>query len=269
VSTLALHRLPTEINLAVREAGHGPAVVLLHGYPLDGEMWEAELEALAARGLRAIAPDLRGAGGSDVGMMQGPVTMSRMADDIVALLDRLRIDRAAVVGLSMGGYVAFEILARSPDRVRGLVLSGTRATPDSEAGRASRETTAQSIEKGGIEAVVQAFLPKVIDPATQPALFARAAEMARRATPRGAAALLRGIALRADHQMTCARIAVPTLVLCGSLDMATPPDEVRALAQSIPGARYLEIRGHGHALNLEAPEAFQDAAVPFLERLPS
>jgi len=256
------------IELAVREAGTGPAVLLLHAFPLSSEMWEGEVAALAAAGMRAIAVDLRGFGGSTVA---GPVTtMEQMADDALRLLDALTIERAAVVGLSMGGYVCFPLALRAPGRLRGLVLADTRFTADSDAARAGRAKTAETVLREGIEPLVRdMLLPKLLSANADAATREKAAAIVRRNRPEGAAAALRGMAQRADHATTCAALTIPALVVVGADDGVTPPPDARALAAAIPGARLSEIPRAGHLANLEAPAAFQAAIVPFLAGLPA
>src|SRR3954464_11862567 len=123
-----------EEALAHMDVGHGLPVVLLHAFPLNRSMWEAQAAALLGE-CRCIVPDLRGFGDSPT---SGPYTMDRYADDIVALLDALQIEKAAIGGLSMGGYVALSIWRRHPERVRALVLADTRAVGDTQEGAGKR-----------------------------------------------------------------------------------------------------------------------------------
>ncbi len=112
------------MRLAYSDQGPGPAVVLLHGYPLSRVMWDEQLSGIGST-YRVIAPDLRGHGESP--SPDGVYTMDEMADDVVELVDFLHIDEPIVLGgLSMGGYVALSLVARYPNRVRALVLMDTR-----------------------------------------------------------------------------------------------------------------------------------------------
>lgn len=116
--------------MAFDDVGSGPAVVLLHDYPFDRSMRREQKGFLSAHGFRVVAPDLRGLGQTKA---TGEIsTMEDMARDVAALMDELKIDHAAICGLSMGGYVAFDFVRLCPSRVRALVLAGTRAPTDYE-----------------------------------------------------------------------------------------------------------------------------------------
>ena len=118
------------ITMAYDDHGSGPAVVLIHGFPLCRRMWHPQIQALTNAGFRVIAPDLRGFGESDA--PDGPYSMELFADDIVELLDHLGIDEAVVGGMSMGGYVLLNLLERHRQRLRGAVFITTHATADDD-----------------------------------------------------------------------------------------------------------------------------------------
>ena len=120
--------LPGGLELAYDEAGSGLPLLLVHGWPYDRTMWAGQLGGLATYA-RVLAPDLRGAGGSTV---RGPYAIDQYADDLVAFLESLGVARAVVCGLSMGGYIAFSMMRRHRDRIRGLILADKRATADTE-----------------------------------------------------------------------------------------------------------------------------------------
>jgi pimeloyl-ACP methyl ester carboxylesterase len=137
--------LPDRVKLAYEEAGSGTPLLLVHGWPHDHTMWAGQLGGLATYA-RVLAPDLRGVGNSTV---RGPYTIDQYADDLIGFLDSLRISRAVVCGLSMGGYIAFSMLRRHRDRIRGLVLADTRATADTDEARTNRARLVASIEQEG------------------------------------------------------------------------------------------------------------------------
>lgn len=257
------------IEVAYDDEGRGPAVVLLHGFPFDRSMWRGQVESLSGS-FRVIAPDLRGHGGTTGG--GGPSTMEEMAEDLAALLDELNVPRAVVCGLSMGGYVALALYRAHPERVRALVLADTRPQADSEEARRAREETARRALAEGMEPVADAMLAKLLSERAReraPQVVARLREMMTRTSPEGAAAALRGMALRRDQTDTLSKIDVPVLVIVGSEDAITPPSDAEVMRARIAGSRLVTIEGAGHVSNLERPREFDDALREFLEGLPS
>ena len=251
-----------ELEYAV--AGDGPALLLLHAFPLSLFMWDAQSAALAATH-RVIRFDARGFGGSDPS--RGPLTMERIADDAAALLDHLGVSQAVVGGCSMGGYAALAFVRRHPRRLGGLILQDTRAGADSDEARAGRAALAARVLAEGAPAAVSAFLPKLLGETTtreQPALVAALRERILGTSPQAIADALHGLAARADSGPTLAEVRVRTLVVVGALDVLTPPAEARAMASSIPGARLEVVARAGHLANLERPDAVNAAFAAFL-----
>ena len=140
-------------ELAYDDTGSGEAFVLLHGFPFDRSMWREQARALSDT-CRVVAPDLRGSGETPLG--DGALTMGEMAEDVAALLDELKVQRAVLGGLSMGGYVVFEFYRRFPRRVRALVLADTRPQADTDDGRRTREENAQKVRMAGAPHVFDA-----------------------------------------------------------------------------------------------------------------
>lgn len=257
------------IELAYTDAGAGPAVVFLHGFPFDRTMWRGQVERLS-EDFRVIAPDLRGHGGTTA--TREPATMEEMADDVVSLLDELNVPRAVVCGLSMGGYVALALYRAHPSRVRALVLADTRAKADAEDARRAREENARRALAEGMSPIVDSMLPKLLSQhtrETEAEVVARVREMMLGITPEGAAAALRGMALRRDQTDLLTSIDVPALVVVGSEDAVTPPSEAESMHAQIEGSRLRVIEGAGHVSNVERPEEFDRALTEFLEGLPS
>jgi 3-oxoadipate enol-lactonase len=249
------------------DAGSGTDVVLLlHAFPLSSEMWEPQVRALSAR-FRIIAPDYRGLGRSRPAPEVN--TMASIVADVMALLRSLGIRRVAVAGLSMGGYVAFELYRRAPGLVRALALCDTRAKPDTVEGRAGRETYARNALEKGLSWVADDFVPKLLRPDPDPAVVERVRGMVLGGSPEGVAASQRGMALRADSVPTLARITVPTLVVVGEQDRLTPLADAQAMQTGVAGARLAVIPGAGHLPNLEAAEAFNRALSSFFAASPS
>lgn len=256
------------LRLAYREEGRGLPLLLLHAFPLSGEMWKPQVEALAGT-CRCIVPDLSGFGESEASP-DGVCRMSDLATDAAALLDHLGIERAVLGGLSMGGYAALAFCETYPDRLRGLVLADTRAGADSEEARRRRLETAEKVLKEGSGVLVESLAPKLLGPRTRaerPDLLEKIAGWIAAAPREGVAAAQRGMAERPDRSGALRRIAVPALILVGAEDEVTPPDESRRMQREIPGAELSILPGAGHLANLERPDAFNDALDSLLRRL--
>jgi pimeloyl-ACP methyl ester carboxylesterase len=257
-----------QIDLQVVERGAGMPIVLVHGFPLDHSMWEAQIEALS-RHWRVIAVDLRGFGGSQV--TPGTVTMERMADDLSELLGALQIDEPVVmVGLSMGGYVAFQFRRRHGDRLRAMVLCDTRAIADTPEGAQGRHKLAEQTLTEGTAPVADAMLPKLFGPHVlesdrEPVEATRRVMLAN--SPEGVAAALRGMAARPDVTDDLPQIALPVLVIVGQDDVISTVDEMRGIAQRIPACEFVVIPRSGHMTPLENPAAFNEAIEQFLSRV--
>jgi pimeloyl-ACP methyl ester carboxylesterase len=255
-------------EIEVVDRGRGAPVLLVHGFPLDHAMWDAQVEALPARG-RVLAPDLRGFGRS--GPARETTTMGQFAADLAALLDGLRIARPVVLcGLSMGGYVALEFWRLYPARVRALVLCDTRAAADTPEAAEARRQTAQRALQEGTGFLAETMLPRLLAPATlqsRPEIVAHVRRMILAADRRGVAAAQRGMAERPDATPLLSQIACPTLVVVGEDDVISPPDEMESLARQVPGSRFVTISAAGHLAPLENPAEVNAALHAFLADL--
>jgi pimeloyl-ACP methyl ester carboxylesterase len=249
----------------VLDEGAGPAIVLLHGFPLAKETWDAQAAVLRSRA-RVVRFDLRGLGSS--GVTPGPYLMESLAADVAAVLDALRIDRVILAGHSLGGYVAFAFYRMFAERCSGLGLVCTRSEADEPAVAAAREELADRAERDGIAAVRDAVLPRCFAPAYYAAAadgVARVRNIVERTDPRGAAAMLRGMAARVSASDLLEEIAVPAGVVAGRGDLVVPETESRALAAAMPDAEYVGL-ACGHMPQFEAPEALTAALLRLIER---
>ncbi|MGQ0761951.1 MAG: alpha/beta fold hydrolase [Acidobacteriota bacterium] len=252
-------------EIAFTEAGKGIPVVLLHGYPFDKSMWSGQIEALAAAGFRAIAPDLPGLG--ETKSSSEVATMDDMARETAALLDHLGVEQAVICGLSMGGYVAFEFVQLFPARVVGLVLAGTRAPADNEQEKAGREQQVQTMLRAGMVPISIATLPKLLASRTlaeKPDVVKRVRSMITGSDPKGAAAAQRGMATRRDYSEDLPKIDVPTLVIVGREDSIRPIADAEFMHRGIRNSRLEIIEDAAHMTNMEQPEVFDDALLRFL-----
>lgn len=251
-----------KIHYSVR--GTGLPVLFLHAFPLAGAMWEPQRTMLEG-GFRVIVPDLRGFGRSDV--PTDISTMDHMVDDLQALLRQLDLDKVVLVGLSMGGYIAFQFLRRSPRQVQALVLAATRATPDTAEAQAGRETMAVLAETQGAAPIADQMLPRLLGPDATEEVRAQVRQMIEATPPQGIAAALRGMAVRHDSTDLLDTIRVPTLLIGGEQDALTPPTTMQEMQNAIDGSSLTLVAGAGHLPNLEQPEVFNTALLKFLQRL--
>ena len=249
------------IEMGYRDEGNGLPLLLVHAFPLSGAMWQPQISALSER-YRVIAPDLRGFGASTFG--DGAETLDQYADDLLALLDHLHVEKVALGGLSMGGYIAFALLRRAADRVSALVLADTKAAADSDEARQTREQNARMVETQGLEPLADQMLPKLLAGSTPNAQREVVRGIITTNQPEGIAAALRAMAQRPDSTPQLSAISVPTLIMVGSEDTLTPPGEARKLHAAIKGSQLVEIPGAAHLSNIEAPDAFNAAVDAFL-----
>jgi 3-oxoadipate enol-lactonase len=242
-------------------------VLLIHGFPLSSELWDGQIAELSDIA-RMVAPDLRGHGESHP--TEPGFGLERYADDCVALLDDLGLDGPVVVaGLSMGGYIAFEIFRRHPERVGGLILAATRAGADSAEAQKNRQASAEKVAADGVDPVVDAMAGKLLAPGNYDAMpevagFVR--EMMAGTSVEGMIAALLAMKDRTDSTPTLAEIDVPTLIVHGVEDQLIPFAEAEAMHKGIAGSQLAAIRDAGHLPNLEQPAAFEDAVRGFLEQ---
>jgi pimeloyl-ACP methyl ester carboxylesterase len=240
-----------------------PPLVLLHAFPLDSRMFDGIRPAVAAR-TRLLTPDLRGFGaGRPLG--DAPPDLTVLADDVVAELDAAGVERAVIGGVSMGGYIALNLLRRHPDRVAGLVLADTRSGADDAAALERRRTAAERADRGEIAAGPDAIAPLVAQAASD---LVRA-DLAVLAAAVPAATIAwgqRAMAARPDSTAALAATTVPVLVVVGEKDAVTPPAAAREMAATAPEAELVELPGVGHLSPAEDPVGFADAVIGWLSR---
>lgn len=252
------------ISLAFNDQGIGLPLVFLHAFPLNRMMWSEQEQALASQ-FRVITIDLRGHGESDAPLWH--YSLDQAADDVRGLLDHLSIRHAIIVGLSMGGYIAFAFYRKYADRVKGLVLADTRAQADTDEGKRARFEMAQIAYKQGPGAIADIMIPKLLSPATiqtRPELVQRVRTMIEGNQVSGIAGDLMAMAERPDSLPLLQQITCPTQIIVGELDGPTPPSDARLMAEKIPNARLAVIPEAGHLSNLEQPDRFNEILCAFI-----
>jgi pimeloyl-ACP methyl ester carboxylesterase len=235
------------------EAGcRGPAILLLHAFPLDGRMWSAQFRDLAEHHT-VLVPDLPGFGKSP--LPNGNPSLDSWARDLVTLCKANGIDRAIVAGCSLGGYLAFSIVRGSPEFASGLALVNTRALADTQDARRARYEMVERARHEGTSFLAKTKPP--LSPDTfrdHPEVVESVFGMMEDATPVGVMAAQRAMASRRDSRSLLGTIRVPATVICGDDDPIIPPAEAREMSAAIPGAEFVSIAHAGHLTPIERPQ---------------
>lgn len=257
------------ITLAYDDQGEGAPLLLIHGFPLCRKMWHPQMNKLPLAGYRVIAPDLRGFGQSDA--PEGPYSMDIFADDLIGLMDHLGIGQAVIGGMSMGGYVLFNLLERYPERLSGAIFITTRATPDDDATKARRLQLASDVRKYGPQVVADPFRTILFAPGAdteRPKLVEEVYGWMIAHDTRGVAGGLLAMRERKDYSELLGSFNLPALAIGAECDQAAPPTTSIAIAAGIPGCRLSIIPGAGHMANLEDVKAFNNSVKEFLASIP-
>lgn len=261
------HARDGDVRIHYRDSGgDGTAVVLVHGFPLNGTQWAPQEETLAPRH-RLIAPDLMGFGDSDAPGDRSRYSMDAFAGNVLAVMDAAGIERAVVGGLSMGGYVTFALWRRARARIAGVVLADTRPEADTDDGRAARSVQQERIEREGTSDLADEMLagPLLSDVtrAGKPDVVARA-RGAMDNPASGWIGALDAMKRRPDSTPDLSSIDVPALVVAGEHDALTPPALARSMHEQIERSRLVVVPDAGHFSNLESPAHFSGALAEFL-----
>ena len=232
-------------------------LLFLHAFPLDARMWHGQIPSFEQAGHEVIAPNLPGA-----------VPDSSLSSWAARILELLPGDFIPVA-ISMGGYLAFELWRRAPERIPALVLADTRANADDEAGRAAREETIRLLREEGFDAFWEGLAPKLFSPAASESVVEAAREISAAQPIENLVATVEALRDRPDSTSTLADISVPTLVLVGTEDAITPPAAAKEILAGVSGAGYAEIPGAGHLSPLERPAEFNEELHLFLHEVAS
>jgi pimeloyl-ACP methyl ester carboxylesterase len=251
-------------RLGFRDTGTGLPVVFLHPTPLDGEYWRPLIEDLG--GVRAIVPDLRGHGSSELGgnlpvggfslVPDAPVlTMAQLASDVLALLDHLELKEAVFAGCSIGGYVLLELWRRAPERMQGLVFACSKPQPDAEANLQKRASNIAQARTGGTGALFDGMAQSLVGATAKERRPGIVAELRARMTltPEAAVAVQAGLATRPDSLPTVATISVPVLAIAGSEDSAVTAADMEAFSAAPGGCEFHLLPDAGHFAAYEQP----------------
>jgi pimeloyl-ACP methyl ester carboxylesterase len=257
--------LPDGARLAFNDAGAGLPVVFLHPTPLDHDYWRPLTQNLA--GVRAIVPDLRGHGGSQLGALlpvggftrvpDAPVlTMEQLAVDVLSLLDHLEVEEAAFAGCSIGGYVLLELWRKAPQRMRGLAFVCSKPQSDAEANLLKRVATIAQAQAGGAEALYDGMAQSLIAATARHRNPEIVSELRARMTltPEALVAVQAGLATRPDSVPTVATITAPILAIAGGEDSAVTPADMEAFRVAPGGCEFHLLPDAGHFAAYEQPQ---------------
>lgn len=254
------------------EGAGEPPVLLLHGFPFSAEMWRPQMDALAGP-RRLVAPDLFGFGRSDVPADETDGdgwSITAYADQVAGVAEALGLGPVVLAGLSMGGYIALDLVRRRPEMIAALVLADTRSESDTQEVRQRRADQQVFLRaRGDVASLADGLADAVVGKATadREALLERVKAMMTANAAEGWIAALEAMRTRADATGVLSSIAVPVLVVVGEDDPLTPPSAAESMAEAIPGARLEVVPAAGHLSNLENPDAFNRVLEEFLAGL--
>jgi 3-oxoadipate enol-lactonase len=253
------------ISLSYDDSGSGPAVLLIHGFPLCRSMWQPQRTAVTAAGFRLVTPDLRGFGESDV--PKGPYSMSLFADDIIGLMDFLHIERAIIGGMSMGGYILLNLLERYRQRLSAACFIVTRSTADEDSVRAGRRALLDKTKRYGAGTLAEQCSAVLLANETferDPTLADNICRWITGTNPRGIEETLPALLERKDYSAMLGSFDLPALVIGADQDRAVQREDLHILRTGLPNSELCIISSAGHLVNLEQPANFNDCLVRFL-----
>ena len=247
------------INLAYTRLGKGTPLVLVHGFPLDSSSWN-ELIPYLKDHFDLILPDLRGFGKSTT--VEAPYTLSDIADDLAGLLDDLGVEKTALAGHSMGGYISLAFAKKYPQRVSGLGLIASQAAADAPEGKERRYKTAADVAEKGVGVVVEAMSPKL-------SADVRVQEFVRgvieRQSKQAVIGALKAMAEREDAMPILSSFNFPLVLIHGDADQLIPIERAKEIKSANPSATLLELKGAGHMPMMEFARQTADGLMIFAE----
>lgn len=254
------------VLLPYEDHGTGSVVLLVHGHPFNRSIWQRQFAALSGE-MRLVAPDLPGYG--EAPALGRKTTMRELAQAVHGFLDEMAIERAVVVGLSMGGLVSMELALAHPERVAGLVLVATTAAPCTPDEARIRRARADFIERNGMMDHALMMAQRLFGQAARQnaEVLSQVITMMLYSSPAGAAAALRGRAERPDYSTLLPALQVPSLVVAGDQDGYNDEGIIAQLIRSLPDPEVVRLQGVGHLPNLEATEVFNAALADFVGRV--
>jgi pimeloyl-ACP methyl ester carboxylesterase len=265
-------------RLSYVEHGSGVPIVFLHPTPLNHAYWQPLAQRLS--GVRAIVPDLRAHGASELGdglpvgsfalVPDAPVlTMAQYADDILALLDHLGIEKAVFAGCSIGGYILLELWRRIPQKIKGMAFICSKPQPDTAQGQAKRAENIAKVRAEGVSGLFDGMAISLLG-ATARSKQPEMVPIVRAwmtLTPQAIVAVQAGLATRPDSLPTVSTITVPVLAIAGGEDGAVTPAEMEALKPAPGGCEFHLLEDAGHFAAYEQPDRVAEIFSAWLHRV--
>jgi 3-oxoadipate enol-lactonase len=257
------------IEIYYEDSGKSTAlpIVLIHAFPLNHEMWEPQIKRLQSQ-FRVITYDVRGHGKSAIG--DGQYMLEFFVDDLIGLLDFLRMNKVILCGLSMGGYIALRTVERDPERVSALVLADTQSRQDSNESRLKRAAAINSLKMKGLKPYADDFVKGAFAPENfngKPDAVEKVRQIIQSNMTLGIAGALLALATRTDTTESLSKIKIPTLIFVGDNDTITPISLSKEMHDRITSSEMHIIEHAGHMSNLENPDQFNEYVLNFLNKL--
>lgn len=256
----------TQLTLAYEIRGKGIPVVFLHAFPLNRRMWDPVISHL--QGAQTILVDAPGFGESP--LPDRPYDLADVAEGVVSILEREKIERVVVVGLSMGGYIAFRLWDQAWKRIQGMVLANTRAEMDSPEGRTHRDRAIAQIRHHGKEAFLENLMGQLVGTTTQrrrPEVMENVRHLAFQASSEALILALTAMKGRPDSTPLLPTVDVPVLAIAGEEDPLTPPEVLEQMVHRMPRAQLVRLPEVGHLSALEDPQDFAKHLNIFLQKI--
>ncbi len=243
---------------------HAPAIVFIHGFPLNKSMWNKQVAELTEN-YRVVAYDIRGHGNSDAG--DDDFSIELFVADLLSLMDALKIDKAILCGFSMGGYIALNAIENHPERFNALLLCDTNCTEDTPEVKEKRMKAIESIKEKGLEQYAEESLKKLFASTSFSKQIDEVAMVKEMIMKTPLQSLFKTLVALAERKETCSRlheIKVPVLIMVGREDIITPPQVALKMHEKIKGTNFHIIDHAGHLSNMENPTEFNNQLNRFL-----
>ncbi len=261
----------TEIknNLSVFTNGDpsNKPIIFIHGFPFDHHMWNKQTEELSSLYF-CVSYDVRGLGKSPA--EDGQFTMEMFADDVIVLIDELKLVKPVLCGLSMGGYIALRTIEKKPDLFKALILCDTKSAADNDDAKIKRAAGIKKINEEGVKSFVEEFIPNCFAEESIIKLDKDYKELVNRSSnfsAEGVKGCLLAMAVRTDTTEFLKKLKVPALLICGEKDKLTPPSVMKEISDSIPDSEFHIIPKAGHVTPLENPEEVNKILKNFLTKI--